>query len=700
MNRLEKILRPGSVAVIGASRKAGSLGKMFLDALLRMPYSGKIYPVNPNAKEISGLVCYASLTEIPEIPDLAVILLPQPLVPEAMREIGEKKIGNCIVVSAGFRETGPAGALREAELAALAADKGINLLGPNCMGIFNTAEDICFNGNFSPTLPNPGHVGFISQSGALGVAVMELAAGSDLGFSVFVSTGNKADIKDHDVIDFLREDGNTDVITLYLESIDNPEAFRQVCRRTVPIKPVLAVKAGRTESGTRAASSHTGALANPEFIMDGFLEQCGVIRLETIEQLFDAARALAAQPLPKGGKVAVLTNAGGPAILASDALEKSGLTLAGLKESTVQRLRGFLPAEAAVHNPVDMIASASHETYFQAMDAVLNDENVDAVLLIIVQPPVNTTPLEIINRLSPIIASCGKPVLPVLMAQSDSRAGLEVFKELHLPVYRYPETAARAMGTLWRYAQVQQRFRKSEAVVLHPENESALKAEEGVLSQAPLIQLLELLRHYDIPAAPYVLAENPEQVISFQSAIGGPVVLKLANEQIIHKSEAGLVKLNLTSPAAIEKAFNEITLAAKTELPAGLSPVLIAQKQVAKGTEIVFGGKRDTQFGPVVMVGIGGVFVEVLKDVVFRVAPVNAYEAREMLSALHSQAVLDGFRGLPAVNRERLAYSLTRFSLLLAEHPEIVEMDLNPLIWSAEENELFVVDIRATIQNG
>ncbi len=698
MNRLEKILRPGSVAVIGASRKAGSLGKMFLDAILRMPYTGKIYPVNPKADEISGLVCYPALQDIPETPDLAVILLPRQFVMAAMHEISAKNIKNCIVVSAGFRETGAAGAEDERDLAEFASGHGINLLGPNCMGIFNTAGDICFNGNFSPTLPNPGTVGFISQSGALGVAVMELAAGSDLGFSVFVSTGNKADIKDHDVIDFMREDGHTDVVTLYLESIDDPAAFRQTCRRTVPLKPVLAVKAGRTASGNRAASSHTGALANPEFIMEGFLEQCGVIRLETIEQLFDAARALAAQPLPKGGKVAVVTNAGGPAILASDALEKSGLELAELQGKTIDRLRGLLPPEAALHNPVDMIASANHETYYQVMETILGDEKVDAVLLIIVKPPVNTTPLEIITRLSPLMANCAKPVLPVLMARSDDQAGLEIFRQLHLPVYHYPEPAARALGTMWRYAQIQQRFRKSEAVVLHPENEEALPVEQGIVSQVPLVQLLELLRHYDISAAPYVFATNLQEVTGFQSSSGGPVVLKIANEQIIHKSEAGLVKLNLGNAAQIETAFGELNRAAKTVLPPEVEPVFIVQKQVAKGTEIVLGGKRDEHFGPLVMVGIGGVFVEVLKDVAFRVAPVNAYEAREMINALQSQTVLDGFRGLPAVNRGRLAYTLTRFSLLLAEHPEITEMDLNPLIWSAEDNELLVVDIRATVK--
>ncbi len=698
MRRLEKILCPNSIAIIGASRKSGSLGKVFLEAILRMNYKGQIYPINPKAQEIESIKAYPDIASLPEQPDLAVILLPVEFVLDTLEQLGKNGIKNVIVISAGFKEVGGEGIAREEKLVELGKRYGMNLVGPNCMGIFNTDPAVSFNGTFSPTLPNPGHVAYISQSGALGVAIMELAAQSELGFSVFVSTGNKADVNDNDVLEFLQHDRNTNVITLYLESIDKPEAFRKICGRTAALKPILAVKAGRTASGVKAASSHTGALANPEHIIDGFLKQSGVIRFDNLEDMFNAARALDAQPLPGGPRVAVITNAGGPGILASDAIERYGLELAKLHEATVKKLKKVLPAEAATANPVDMIASATHETYKNVLEIIQGDENVDSILLIIVKPPVNTTPAKIFASIEELIPNCGKTIIPVLMAQRDETAGTDICKKLQLPLYAYPESAVKSLAVMVDYSNIQQRFRKSQAIVVKPKMEEALLGGSGKDNkQACLPDLMDLLKTYDISAAPYTVSGRAEDIIKFQEKVQTKIVLKTANEQIIHKSDAGLIKTGLDSEDAIRAAFNEMNETLERMLPANVQPLFLAQKQLPGGTELVLGGKKEHLFGQVVMVGIGGIFIEALKDVAFRIAPVNAYEAREMLDSLRSQTVLDGFRGNPAIDRDAFAYTIQQFSLLLAEHQEVVEMDLNPLIWSEPDQRAVVVDVRATI---
>jgi len=695
MSRLSNILRPKSIAVIGASRKEGSLGRMFLEAVLRMNYKGKIYPINPKAEDINGIKVYPDLDSLPEKPDMAVILLAHKFVLQSAEILGKAGIKDVIVISAGFKEVGGEGIAREKELIALGKKYGMNLLGPNCMGIFNTAPEFSFNGTFSPTLPKPGHTAYISQSGALAVAVLELNAETDLGFSIFVSTGNKADITDNDALEFLLEDDNTKVVTLYLESIDQPAGFGEICRKLSAVKPVLAVKAGRTASGLKAASSHTGALANPDHLADAFLRQNGVLRIDTLQELFDTARALEMQPLPGGPGVAVVTNAGGPGILASDAVENAGLKLASFQQKTIEALESFLPAEAASGNPVDMIASANHETYTKAMEIVLEDENVDAVLLIIVQPPVNTTAGKIINEMKSVVQKSGKTIIPVIMAQKNEKAGLDIFKELKLPVYSYPESAVKVLGRMYQYSRIQQQMKQSAKE--RPIVQTAAAIPPGAGGQAKAADLFELLKSYKIAATPYIISRDADEITGFQKELNSKIVLKTANEEIIHKSDEGLLKLHLDTEAAVRAAYAEIEQSLKQKLPAGIQPLFLAQQQMNPGPELVIGGKRDPQFGPVVMAGFGGIFIEVLKDVIFRFAPLSEKEALMMLDELRSQALFAGFRGQPAVDKEAFAKTIHKFSILLAEHEEIVEMDLNPLIWSAEKQEAVVVDLRATI---
>jgi len=695
MSRLSKILQPKSIAVIGASRKEGSLGKMFLEALLRMNFTGAIYPINPKADFIDGIKVYSSLDTLPGKADLAVILLSYQYVLPAVDELAKAGVKDIIVISAGFKEVGGEGIRREEDLKILKQKYNLNILGPNCMGAFNTDAAYSFNGTFSPTLPLPGHVAYISQSGALGVAVLELNAHSDLGFSVFVSTGNKADISDTDVLDFLAEDDNTHVVTMYMESIDQPRSFQAVSRKLAAKKPLLAVKAGRTESGHKAASSHTGALANPEHIVDGFLKQCGIIRKNTLEELFDAARAFSLQPLPAGKRVAVITNAGGPGILSTDAIERSGLKLTEFSAETIEGLTAALPAEAAKSNPVDMIASANETTYRDVMKIILQDDGVDAIVLIIVKPPVNSTPRKIAEALEAVIQSTSKTIIPVVMADHDTNAGLDVFQRLSLPVYSYPESAVSVLATMWQYKEMKDELRNTETDL--SEARASEPLQDTANGQADIGDLFRLLKKYQLPTAPFLLSESVEELVAFQKQVAGKVVLKTANAQIIHKSDEGLLYLNLLDETAVRSAFESIREAVLPKLPRGVKPIFLIQQQLLSGSELVLGGKRDAAFGPVIMAGFGGIFVEVLKDVVFRVAPISVDEALDMLSDIKAQALFDGARGRDIIDRNALAQIVSNFSRLLAEHPEIQEMDLNPLIWSAEQNTAVTVDARATI---
>ncbi len=686
------------MAIIGASRKEGSLGKMFVEAILRMQYKGDIYPINPKADFINNIKVYPNLDALPEKPDMAVILLSYQYVLPTMEALGNAGIKDVVVISAGFKEVGGDGLEREKQLLEIGNKYKMNILGPNCMGIFNTDPEFSFNGTFSPTLPHPGNVAYISQSGALGVAVLELNAHSDLGFSVFVSTGNKADISDNDVLEFLAEDGNTKVVTMYLESIDQPRAFMNISRKLSAHKPVLTVKAGRTDAGHKAASSHTGALANPEHIMDGFLKQCGIIRMDSLEELFDAARALDLQPLPRGKRVAVITNAGGPGILASDAIERAGLELASFAENTISRLKEILPAEAATANPVDMIASANEDTYKQALEIILADGQVDSVLLIIVKPPVNSTPKGIISALEDQLLATNKTVIPVLMADRDETFGLDKLKKLKLPVFSYPESAVKALATMGRYQQIQNQLSGEASIQTESANLSVPLVPALNSQQTEISDIFKLLAKYDIPTAKHIISTELDKILQFHKTVNGPIVLKTANAQIIHKSDEGMLKLNMNNAANITAAFNDIATKISSKLEPGTKPLFLAQKQLNMGIELVLGGKYDEQFGAVLMVGFGGIFIEVLKDVVFRVAPLDENQAMEMLNELIAQPLLDGFRGQPKVDRKVFAKTISRFSHLLYDHPELMEMDLNPLIWSEESATAVVVDARATVK--
>jgi acetyltransferase len=694
LNYLQSLFSPKSITVIGASGKEGSLGKMFMDALTGMSYQGDIYPVNPITEFINGLTCFRNIQSLPIIPDLAVILLPKDLVPLAVNELAEKGVRTVIVISAGFREVGPEGLVREENLLSLIRQAGMRMLGPNCMGVFNTASDVSLNATFSPSPPRPGNVGFISQSGALGVAVLDLSKSRGLGFSCFVSTGNKADISEAECLHYLAADINTKSILLYQESLENPHELRKTCMQIVSEKPVLTLKAGRTQGGLKAASSHTGALASDDLLIDAFLKQCGIIRCDSLNELLDAALAFESNHVLSGKRIAIITNAGGPGILASDALEKLGFKIADLTEETTQALRILLPPEASVNNPVDMIASADHVTYREVCNLLERDPQVDVVLIIVVKPPVKTTCERIIYELKPLLEKTEKYFACSLMTTEDKNNGREILTALKVPAYSTPEAAAQALGALLRYKKIKEHF-TDYTVNLNKEFRHIQLAGE-IKRQAKPDAILPLLFNYQLQPCDYILTRDKSEVLQFQKRKES-IVLKIANEEILHKSDFGLVKTGLRFKEEISAAFDEITTKAISLLPVGTSPIIMVQEMIESGLEFVLGAKRESHFGNVIMFGIGGVFIEVYRDVAFRILPIDLTDAYQMIGELKGKKILEGFRQYPMINHDLLAQMIFNFAQLIADHPEIIEMDLNPIIWSEKYKKPIIVDSRCTL---
>ncbi len=691
MSKIVKLMAPKSVAVIGASRKQGSLGKMYLDAILKMNYTGKLYPINPKADEIEGIKCYADIQSLPERPDLAVILLPKDFVLPTLKELADNNINYVIVISAGFKEVGGDGIERENQLIEIIRKNNMRVVGPNSMGLFNTDPTLSFNGTFSPVQPLPGHIGFVSQSGALGVAVLELSIFKGLGFSIFVSTGNKADIGNLDILEYLTDDDNTHAAMMYHESIDNPNLFRKISTAFVKKKPLLVLKSGRTQSGLKAASSHTGALASDDIIIDTFLKQCGAIRCQTLEEIMDTALALENQPLPAGNKVAIITNAGGPGILASDALENANLQLANFSENTIQKLSELLPPEASKTNPVDMIASATHDTYKEVAQIVMSDKNVDSLFIIIVTPPVKSTLGSIVESLSSIIQSRSKPLFIVPMMLDDVSGGFEKIRQLEIPAYIFPESAIIALGNILKYKKLRESI-KPFIPELHRVEE---KKTGNIKRQATFEEVIKLIKNYNIPVCEHIVTNKIEEALNFLEN-HSKVAIKVANPEIIHKSDAGLVKLNISTNEKLSELFPVLLKQIQDNLPPSVEPKVIVQEMVSGDIELVIGAKKDEQFGPVLMFGLGGILIELFKDVAFRVLPIEKDEALSMISEIRGHKLLEGYRNIPKVNLDSLAELLVKAGKLMIDNPQIVEMDMNPLIWPNGADNPVVVDFRMT----
>lgn len=692
---LDPIFSPRTVAVIGASRSRESLGWALVHNLVRAEFQGAIYPVNPKAESIHSLKCYPTIAAVPDPIDLAVVTVPRDSVLGIVDQCLAKGVRGLVVITAGFSETGESGRRMEEQLRAKVRAAGVRMIGPNCMGVLNTAAAVQLDATFSPTPARPGSIGFVSQSGALGVAVLNVAAGLGLGLTQFVSMGNKADTSGNDLLEYWQDDPATKVICMYLESFGNPRRFTEIAKRVSRSKPILVVKSGRTEAGARAASSHTGALAGADVTVSAFLEQCGVIRADTIEELFDIARAFDRCPLPAGRRVAILTNAGGPGILATDACVSFGLEVGSLSFGTRQALRAFLPSVASVDNPVDMIASATADQYALSLATLLADPEVDAALAINVTPVLGD-PRDVLERIAEVSRGAAKPVLAVMMARDELYRAIQGRSDLP-PVYHFPESAARALAMLCRHAEWRRRPATEELPVFAMDD-AAIAAEldqagdDGYLPPESAFRLLELA---GLPVARYRRVRDAEEAIAAAAALGFPVVLKAVADGLVHKSEHRAVALDLRTPEEVAREARRMELALRA---AGLAPDgFLVQEMARGGQEVILGLSTDPKLGPLLMFGLGGKYVEVFRDVRFGVTPLAPSEARAMIDGIQGRAMLDGVRGEPAVDRAMLVEALLRLAQLAARHPRLVELDVNPFLAGSDRTHSRAVDARGRI---
>ncbi|MGZ6269744.1 MAG: bifunctional acetate--CoA ligase family protein/GNAT family N-acetyltransferase [Candidatus Limnocylindrales bacterium] len=713
VNAVRAMLQPRSIAVIGASRNRGTIGGEVFRNLLDGDFNGPVFPVNPKADVVQSVAAYHSILDIPGEVDMAVIIVPARIALGAARECAQKGVKGLTVITAGFGETGPEGKALQKQLLALCRDAGMRLVGPNCMGVINTAEGIRMNATFSPLAPLVGNVGFLSQSGALGLAAIEYANSLGLGLSSFVSVGNKADLSDTDFLDYWESDEGTDVVALYLESVGNPRKFARTARRVGRSKPILAVKSGRSTAGARATSSHTGALLGASDVtVDALFKQAGVIRTDTLGEFFDVASLLANQPLPKGSRVAILTNGGGPGILCADACEADGLVVPQTPDDLRAKLEEFLPAEAGLNNPVDMIAAAPAESYARAIKLLAEWDGIDAIIVLYV-PVLVTTPEGIAQGVREAVLDLPRklPVLAVFMSSKGAPAAIKS-DGLNLPSYLFPEDAARALAHAVRYGEWQVRphgtiptftdIRPAEGAAVIAEAlasiDGAAEKDDGEAASRWLLpdEVARLFDCYGIPMATWRLAPTPEEAGKAAEEIGGPVALKAVAPGLIHKTEAKAVVLDLEGAAAVEAEANAM---AERVAAQGTSVEKFFVQQMVRpgGVEMLVGVVHDKLFGPVVAAGAGGITVEVLKDIKVRITPLTDLDAHEMVTSLKTFPLLDGYRGAAKADVAGLEKVLLRVSAMVEAQPEIAEMDCNPVIVLPEGP--VIVDARIRIES-
>jgi acetyltransferase len=698
---LDKLFRPRSVAVIGASSAEASIGAELFKNLLRGPFQGPVFPVNPHRDWVLGVKAYRSVSDIPDPVDLAILAVPKGQVLAAIDECGKKGVGAAVIITAGFKEVGGEGAALEQELREKLRRYGIRAIGPNCMGMLVTDPAVRLNASFAATPALPGNVAFLSQSGALGEAILALARSLGLGLSAFVSLGNRVDVSVNDLLEHWAEDPATDVVLMYIESFGNMQRFPQIAAAAARKKPILAVKSGRTAEGARAASSHTGALASRDLAADALFEKTGILRAATMEELFTLASAFASQPLPKSNRVAVVTNAGGPGILATDVLASGAMALAELSEETRAKMREVLPAEASLRNPVDMIATSGAPQYEVCVRAALRDPGVDALIVIFVSP-ITIDSFEVAQAVVRGIGDAGQPDKPVLvsfMGKVAYEEGTRYLKEHRLPVYTFPEEPAHALIAMDKL----RRFRERPggqyvSIDVDRAVASAVIARAEARGPGAVLDAMEigaLLRAYGIATLPLEIVESPEGAAHAAERMGFPVVMKIASPQVVHKSDVGGVLLDLKSPMEVKGAFYELTERAKAITS---DYYIFVQRFEHGGQEVIVGFSTEPSAGKLLMLGLGGVYVEVLNDVAVRLAPVTDTEAERMIDALRSAPLLRGYRGAPPGDLKALQAVLLRLSQLALDFPVIDTLEMNPVLVRPAGEGVTVLDVRARLR--
>ena len=679
---LEPLFRPRSVAVVGASRRPRSIGYEVVANLLRSGFVGPVYPINPHADSVHSVPAWPSLEAVPGPVDLAVITVPRDLVLPTVEQAAKKGVRAIVTITAGFKEVDAEGAALELRIREVLRANGIRMVGPNCMGLIHTDPAVRLNASFANRNPLEGGVAFASQSGALGEAIVETAAQLGLGLSAFVSLGNKADVSSNDLLEWWAEDERTRLVLLYLESLGNPRHFGRLARRLTRDKgkPILAVKSGRSRAGAAAASSHTGSLAGADAGVKALFEQCGVIRANTVDQLFSLARGFAAQPLPAGRRVAILTNAGGPGIMTTDAAVHFGLELAPLSEPTKEAMAAVLPPEASMLNPVDTIATAGPVAFEACSEALLADPGVDALIAIYVAPVTIHAPDVAAAIVRGVEAGrgrggAGKPVLSCFMGRAAGDEGVETLRAAGIPTWPFPEAAAEALAAMAGFADYRARP-PGEVPVLDPPLHTARIA--AVIDSAsgwlPFEQAMEVLNASGVDVAPWAVVGSPEEAAAFGAEHGYPLVVKVDSDTVLHKSDAGAVQVDLRNEREVKGAFWEIERSLS-----GVSGThrFVVQRMV-DGTETLIGVAEDPSLGHLVAFGLGGVFVELMKDVVFGVSPLTDADAERMVASIRGLPLLQGARGTEPADLSALVGTLLRVDALVTAFPAIVELDLNP----------------------
>jgi len=693
-----KFFNPRAVAVVGASDSEGKVGYSVLKNLIEYKHPRNIYPINPKSETVQGLKSYRSLLEAPDGIDLAIIIIPSQFILPVFEDCGKKAIQTIVVISAGFKETGIEGAKLEDDLVKKAKELGIRFIGPNCLGIIDTHSRL--NASFSAGVPPAGNIAFFSQSGALCTAVLDWAMGEKIGFSKFISIGNKADVTEIDMLEMLKDDADSDVILGYIEGVTDGVKFMQKAKEVSQKKPLVILKAGSTASGAKAASSHTGTLAGSQKAFDAAFKQANIIKAESVEDLFDFALAFSYQPIPKGPHLTIITNAGGPGIMAADACEKSTLKMAKLSKKTVDKLRESLPPVAALYNPVDVIGDARADRYKNAIETVIEDKGVDGILVLLT--PQEMTDVEDIARIiGDLSLRSNKPILASFLGENAVKKGIEILNEKRVPNYSFPEHAIRAFEAMVKYEQDikrpslrPKRFKVNKKKVKDV-FDSVRKIGNFDIGES---EAREIISAYGFSLPKSVLAETSEDAVSIANKIGYPVVLKVSSPDILHKSDVGGVKVGLQNDKEVRDAFQQIMINSKRFMPGSHINGIFVQEMARGGKEVILGVTRDPQFGPMIMFGLGGIYVEVLKDVSFRIAPICEHDARAMITEINSFPLLKGVRGEKAADIDAIKNSLLRLSQLVIDFSEIIEGDINPLLVKSKDEGAIAIDVRFTIK--
>jgi acetyltransferase len=694
---LEKMFNPDSVAVIGASRKEGKVGRAVLDNLMQNSKL-KIIPINPKSDEILGLPCYHNILDVPESikVDLAIIVVPAKLVPGSIDECGQAGVKNIIIISAGFKEAGIEGARLERECIALCEKYGIKLIGPNCLGIIDTASGL--NASFAPNMAYKGNIAMMSQSGAICSVTLDWAERIGVGFSKFISLGNKAVLSENDFLQLFENDSSTAVIAAYLEGVKEGPEFIKIAERVSHSKPIVVVKSGRTAVGSKAVSSHTGTLAGSDAAYNAAFKQSGVLRADSIEEMLDYSRAFSVSPLPKGRNIAIITNAGGLGILAADACYYAGLTIASFEEKTVERLREKLPPAANFYDPVDVLGDASPDLYEYALDVVQDDANVDGILLL-VSPQSTTDVPGIAEKIAITIKESKKPILCNFAGGTRIALGEDILSKHGIPNYSSAERAVASMDALCNYYKIKN-HKRGDPEEMPADREYARSFIESASKNKRRVHGLEsmdILKAYDIPVVDARVAKDLHEAVEAAEDMGYPVVMKILSPDISHKSDVGGIRLNLKHADEVERAYNSMMSDVRHYMPDAIITGVQLQKMMSGGKEVIIGMDRDPQFGPLLMFGLGGTYVEFLKDVSFAVAPVTREEAKHMVSSIKTYPLIAGVRGEAASDIDSIIQTLLKVSQLVTDFPEILEFEINPLMVMPEGQGCVAMDIRFTL---